>query len=461
MRSDLVKKWGPNGTSWLLLAAFSLSILCFLVATYASNRAERAIGAAANEIATIATPAGSRIHAIRSNVRRIDVALALALGFPEKMTPTRVERYEELIAQTEHDLSDYMNSPAFPAEEPLRPAIRDRWGDVQSALQRVRLAAVSGSREVAFQTMIGIFRPAVDGLEEVLTLCQETNAHEATTRAALIDVHWQHARTVGTTLTTLSVVLTLLTAVLAIATVRRQTQQLMRQAEESVQFAGRVAHDVLSPVSPIRIFLDLAHSKGLDHPIVARALPKARSALDRLVNVVDALLAFAKAGAQAPDHAMCRVDDVVRGVVEDQRDEAKRQGIELQIQSAADVYARCEPGVLSSVLSNLLRNAIKYMGDAPLRLVEVRVQHEKVGVRFEVKDSGPGIAPEWQKRIFKPLTRLPSASGQGIGLGLATVHRLVLAHGGQVGLDSAPGDGSRFWFVLPVASVEEYPLATA
>ena len=69
---------------------------------------------------------------------------------------------------------------------------------------------------------------------------------------------------------------------------------------------------------------------------------------------------------------------------------------------------------------------------------------------FEVEDTGPGLPPGAEAQVFAPFVRLPEAKGKaGIGLGLATVKRLVEANGGEVGVASPPGDGARFWFTLP------------
>jgi len=107
-----------------------------------------------------------------------------------------------------------------------------------------------------------------------------------------------------------------------------------------------------------------------------------------------------------------------------------------------------------SLIDNLARNAIKYTVDSPLRMVSVRSQLKQGRFRVEVADSGPGLAPQTQAVIFEPFVRAQSAQGKpGIGLGLATVKRLVAAHGGEVGVESEPGRGCTFWFEVPGAPV--------
>jgi signal transduction histidine kinase len=107
--------------------------------------------------------------------------------------------------------------------------------------------------------------------------------------------------------------------------------------------------------------------------------------------------------------------------------------------------------MLTVVLSNLIRNAIHYAREGPREhRVLVRATSAPPGVRFEVDDTGPGLEPGTEARIFEPFVRLGDGGG-GIGLGLATVKRLVAAHGGRVGVRSSPGRGCCFWFELPAA----------
>jgi signal transduction histidine kinase len=115
------------------------------------------------------------------------------------------------------------------------------------------------------------------------------------------------------------------------------------------------------------------------------------------------------------------------------------------------------------VLNNLVRNAIKYLGDSPQRLVELRVRARRSTVSIEVDDSGPGVPAELGDRIFEPYIRGPRASATrpGIGLGLATVKRLVTAHGGSLATRRSSLGGAQFWFELPRAEASERPVASA
>jgi signal transduction histidine kinase len=105
--------------------------------------------------------------------------------------------------------------------------------------------------------------------------------------------------------------------------------------------------------------------------------------------------------------------------------------------------------LLTQCLANLLGNAVKFV--APSVSPQVHVRAESIGsqVRLWVEDNGLGIAPEAQPRLFKLFSRLyPDNQFEGTGLGLAIVRRAVERRGGQVGVESVPGQGSRFWLQL-------------
>ncbi len=139
-------------------------------------------------------------------------------------------------------------------------------------------------------------------------------------------------------------------------------------------------------------------------------------------------------------------------MIEDVTHVANERGIELHTEAEGDTpVVACSPGVLTSCIGNLVRNAIKYMGDAAVRRVVVRVRGAPDGVRVEVEDTGPGLPPGAETRVFDVFVRADRSGQPGLGLGLATVKRLVEAYGGQVGVMSTP-HGSTFWFELPRAA---------
>jgi signal transduction histidine kinase len=112
--------------------------------------------------------------------------------------------------------------------------------------------------------------------------------------------------------------------------------------------------------------------------------------------------------------------------------------------------ASCSAGALTSMVSNLVRNAIKYIGGAPVRRVKVACKVRPSSVLIEVEDTGPGLPVGIEATVFEPYVRGSSARDKpGLGLGLATVRRLAQGHGGRAGVTSRPGVGCTFWVELP------------
>jgi signal transduction histidine kinase len=100
------------------------------------------------------------------------------------------------------------------------------------------------------------------------------------------------------------------------------------------------------------------------------------------------------------------------------------------------------------LFDNLINNALRHT--PPGGNVILRALPESGAIRFEVHDSGPGIAAEHLDRIFERFYRVPGTTGGGAGLGLSIAKEIVQAHHGKIGVTSEPGQGSTFWFTLPV-----------
>ncbi|HTN52872.1 MAG TPA: HAMP domain-containing sensor histidine kinase, partial [Anaeromyxobacter sp.] len=131
--------------------------------------------------------------------------------------------------------------------------------------------------------------------------------------------------------------------------------------------------------------------------------------------------------------------------------EAAEAGCVLSVKAPSPVRARIDPGRLDQVLVNLLSNALKYGRGGP---VELRVEGRGDRAVISVKDRGIGIAQEDQERIFGRFERAVSGRNySGLGLGLWIVRRIVEAHGGTIGVSSAPGEGSTFTVELPLGPV--------
>jgi PAS domain S-box-containing protein len=145
---------------------------------------------------------------------------------------------------------------------------------------------------------------------------------------------------------------------------------------------------------------------------------------------------------------------IVREAVEGQRPAWPNRSITLDVPiDLATIPVLVDSDRLAQVVTNYLTNALKYSSmDKP---VAVRVCLEGKNVRVEVRDRGPGLSPQQQEHLFERFYRAPgieiqSGSGVGLGLGLYINRTIIERHGGKVGVDSAPGVGSTFWFTIPI-----------
>jgi signal transduction histidine kinase len=149
---------------------------------------------------------------------------------------------------------------------------------------------------------------------------------------------------------------------------------------------------------------------------------------------------------------------IVREAVESQRPAWPNRSINLDVPTdLAPIPVLVDSDRLAQVVTNYITNALKYSSlDKP---VAVRVCLQGTNVRVEVHDRGPGLSPQQQMHLFERFYRVPgieiqSGSGVGLGLGLFINRTILERHGGEVGVDSAPGLGSTFWFTVPIHRID-------
>jgi signal transduction histidine kinase len=128
---------------------------------------------------------------------------------------------------------------------------------------------------------------------------------------------------------------------------------------------------------------------------------------------------------------------------------ARAAGIEVVVEARAPVAVLADADRVDIVIANLLANAIRHSPAASRVVARVAVAGRMA--RFEVQDSGPGIPPQYIDRIFERFFQIPGAKRGGIGLGLYIAREIVQAHGGAMGVETEPGQGSTFWFTLLTA----------
>jgi signal transduction histidine kinase len=234
-------------------------------------------------------------------------------------------------------------------------------------------------------------------------------------------------------------------------------QEARADAENAVrlrdEFLAIASHELRTPLTPLRLQLQvmlrhLRKGQGGNAELEA-ATESALRQTERLANLVNDLLEVSRIsmGRLTLNVETMDLADAAREVLERHQSEAQSAGCQLSL-SAESVVGRWDKLRVDEVLTNLLINAIKYGAGKP---VDVAVERVDGMARLIVQDRGIGISSEDQKRIFDRFERaVPVRSYGGIGLGLYIAKQIVAAHGGSIGVRSAPGQGSTFTVELPV-----------
>jgi signal transduction histidine kinase len=220
------------------------------------------------------------------------------------------------------------------------------------------------------------------------------------------------------------------------------------RADELDAFAARAAHELRTPLQTMSLALTTLQRGGSPG-----ALEKALRSANRLRETVDGLLEFARSSASSPGAGSADVQHVVDDVKEDLEQLLSSAYVALEIDVPPGTSVAMPAAHLGTVMRNLIGNALKYASDVPDARVRIRVSPARNRVHLEVADNGPGIPAEALPRVFEPFFRASSRS-VGHGLGLATVRRLVEAHGGMVRISSPPGQGTRVEPDLPTVVAE-------
>lgn len=230
----------------------------------------------------------------------------------------------------------------------------------------------------------------------------------------------------------------------------RELEETNRELEA---FAYSASHDLRAPLRAIKSFAEyLGEDEGnqLSEDSV-KYLSRIDRATERMNILIRDMLALAKVSTvtvtKQPLDLGVLADEILRGFAADQ---PLRN---VQVQVTANALAPADPGLMRIVLDNLLSNAWKFTTHVPEARIEVGFA-DHGGIReFFIKDNGAGFAPEKATQLFTPFHRLHAeAEFPGVGVGLATVRRIVAKHGGEVRAQGTVKGGATFFFTLPLTS---------
>ncbi|HSR42768.1 MAG TPA: HAMP domain-containing sensor histidine kinase [Longimicrobiales bacterium] len=244
-----------------------------------------------------------------------------------------------------------------------------------------------------------------------------------------------------------------------VESLERELRELRNLETARSEFLAAVSHELRTPLTAV-----LTYAEALEDGVLgelsreqADAVGSILRATRQSLDMVDDLLRFSRSGGEGADlsPASFEVRELVREIRTTHESLLRSKGLEFRTDLDEDLPpAYADRTKAAHVLGNLLANAIEFTPEGGR--VEVRARSVDTGdwLRIEVVDTGVGIAPEDQERIFEEFVTLDDDLERtlgGTGLGLAIARRIVRMHGGRLGVESAPGQGSRFHFTLPTA----------
>jgi signal transduction histidine kinase len=241
-------------------------------------------------------------------------------------------------------------------------------------------------------------------------------------------------------------------AITAATVVLQDVTRLMRFDELKNDLVATVAHEFRTPLTSLRMAIHLLAEEqvGALNAKQGDLVAAAREECERLQGIVDDLLDLSRIQAGRMELAAepLPVGPLLDAATAALRPAVEAAGLTLERTGPAGALAvSADRERVQLVLSNLVGNAVRHTP----RGGRITLRASAVGeaVRFEVSDTGEGIAPEYQERIFEKFFRVPGTRAGGVGLGLYLAREIVQAHGGDMGVESAPGRGSTFWFTVP------------
>jgi signal transduction histidine kinase/DNA-binding NarL/FixJ family response regulator len=233
------------------------------------------------------------------------------------------------------------------------------------------------------------------------------------------------------------------------------------------EFLANMSHEIRTPLNGIVGMADLLATTRLDAEQREMAAV-IKTSSECLIAIVEDIFDFSRmeSGVAHLEPVAFDLRAMIDGVIGLLRPQALAKGLALQSSVCRDIPGMVlgDPVRIRQVLVNLLGNALKFTeaGKVGLEVSQTGDRADSRGLLFRVIDTGIGIDPQAVDKIFRPFTQADSTATRkygGIGLGLAISHRLVSMMGGSINVESQPGKGSTFWFLLPLVLPEKVPQA--
>src|SRR5438105_5569308 len=340
-----------------LFVSFLAVVAAFIGSTIWAQQVARRIDEDALLISRAAAPGIEVMSGLRAELRalELEVLRAADTGEGARVNDSRI-RIDALMARA-------LALPSDARESRLLGRLQAEMRALDVAAERALEQARAGHVQTAHETLGAQVRPRGDAAADLARQLVEYDAQLAAEAARRIESARARANRFAYQLDALSALLALVAAGLALRAVRQVQRvqdehraEVERKAEELEQFAGRVAHDVLSPLGAVSLSLGLAQQSATS--TVKDALARGQQSLGRVRRIVDGLLEFARAGARPEAGARAEVQPTVTGLEQEIRPFAVKHGAALRIEPPPACSVACSQGVLLSLLSNLMTNAI-------------------------------------------------------------------------------------------------------
>jgi signal transduction histidine kinase len=240
------------------------------------------------------------------------------------------------------------------------------------------------------------------------------------------------------------------------ASIRQAREDLIRQERISTigRLSASIVHDLRNPLAAIYGGAEMLVDRDLPPGHVKRLASNIYHASRRIQDLLQDLLNVSRAKGHAPE--TCRLREVASAACDALAATAETQNVFLRLSIPPEIELPLERSRMERTFLNLISNSLEAMPEGG----EVRISAapEEGSVLIRVEDNGPGIAPEIRSKLFQPF--VSAGKRNGLGLGLALSRQTVLDHGGEMWVESQPGQGARFCFRLPgvgVAAAQSIP----
>ena len=236
--------------------------------------------------------------------------------------------------------------------------------------------------------------------------------------------------------------------------IQLQNHKLATSNRELEQFAYIASHDLREPLRKIKSFAELLSKRyrGQIDETGDRYIDYVTGGATRMQALINDLLAYSRLGRRDIVKTNTDLNQVLVQAIDHLSEPILKQQAVLDVQPLPTLPV--DELQIEQLFKNLIENALKYRGEAPPKIAITATPHpneqQPSEWTFYIKDNGIGIDPAFYDRIFTIFQGLHSKSEySGTGIGLAICQKIVARHGGRIGVESAVGEGSTFWFALP------------